>query len=969
MADPRFKNEEGGNSRPKYNLDKIDFDWVEKSTDVKELLKAHDALKDDAGFPDLLRAVSKRIILLDPKQRGRVGNSRVSVEDEQIAAKDIADFLNDIQKLDSKLSAGSQQNDDGAIFSRSGQQDLNRKFAEEIERKKQAEHERLKGNEFMKSKEYKEALDCYTKSIDMFPDDAATYSNRAQVHLMLKEYSKVIEDANKALQIQPDYLKALHRRGKAFQAVNKTELAIKDFQRILEIEPNNKEAMKNLKEARASKDHKKSSTAPKEKTVLEEIKEEVVEEKQVEQPKKEDKFVRVAIQEESDDEEQEEVKVESTSKVQANAESDKENQSKKSNIEVVNSQENDTWWKENNQKQQEQIKEQTKEVSAQKQPEEIPQVKIEEVQASQFKRIPIQEDDDDADDEEEVRLVNPYVEQNKPIIEEKKEEPKKVEQKSVEEQKKEAPKEDPEVKAKADEKIRLEKLIKEIDQIKEEASAEYKRGMYDDAVKVFEKAADLAEKNLSQYKYYKKDIIEREATIFNNIAACYKQGQHNKKEVEYCSKVIERAPYINDITILAKAYLRRGFAYEHLEKIADAKEDMIRVKEIQPNNQQASQALTRLNRALQDANKVDISDYELKIAKTKDAGNALFQQKKFNEAIAKFSEGVDIFLKNPDQLKKDKDIKLKVTQIYTNRSLSHHQLGNHQKAFEDADYVLKNLDQVNPKALFRRAIANKSFEKYEDSVKDLQNLFKQDQTKADIKTELDQCMRLLVEQNKAKKEQQQQQVPTIKETIKESVSNGQKIQEISSSINDLQEQIKKAEEESKNQEKIAKQLEEEVKKTSSALPKKTKNLNQEVIDKAADIATQQTNKNLIKAVPKTAAGFETDYNSLKKEPQTFYQYVKNIPFTTIENFFKNCEISAELFAAIVRVLSEYGLSEDIKHSAQLIKSLAKASSFDMTLMFMDSKEKNDLKQIINAIKNSSEIENDLVKEIVKIYNF
>jgi hypothetical protein len=30
----------------------------------------------------------------------------------------------------------------------------------------------------------------------------------------------------------------------------------------------------------------------------------------------------------------------------------------------------------------------------------------------------------------------------------------------------------------------------------------------------------------------------------------------------------------------------------------------------------------------------------------------------------------------------------------------------------------------------------------------------------------------------------------------------------------------------------------------------------------------------MKSVPKTAAGFETDYNSLKKDPATFYQYVK-----------------------------------------------------------------------------------------------
>jgi len=30
----------------------------------------------------------------------------------------------------------------------------------------------------------------------------------------------------------------------------------------------------------------------------------------------------------------------------------------------------------------------------------------------------------------------------------------------------------------------------------------------------------------------------------------------------------------------------------------------------------------------------------------------------------------------------------------------------------------------------------------------------------------------------------------------------------------------------------------------------------------------------MKSVPKTAAGFETDYNSLKKDPTAFYQYLK-----------------------------------------------------------------------------------------------
>lgn len=68
----------------------------------------------------------------------------------------------------------------------------------------------------------------------------------------------------------------------------------------------------------------------------------------------------------------------------------------------------------------------------------------------------------------------------------------------------------------------MQDLLKKIDDIKEKASVEYKKGMYDDAIEIFKQAADLAESNLSNFKYFKKDIIEREATIFNNIAACYK---------------------------------------------------------------------------------------------------------------------------------------------------------------------------------------------------------------------------------------------------------------------------------------------------------------------------------------------------------------------------------------------------------------------------------------------------------------
>ena len=84
-------------STNKYNLERIDFEWASTSTDLKELFKAYEALKEDAGFPDLMRAVGKRIVELDPKQRSRIfEGGKASYEEEQAVAKDLIDFLSDM---------------------------------------------------------------------------------------------------------------------------------------------------------------------------------------------------------------------------------------------------------------------------------------------------------------------------------------------------------------------------------------------------------------------------------------------------------------------------------------------------------------------------------------------------------------------------------------------------------------------------------------------------------------------------------------------------------------------------------------------------------------------------------------------------------------------------------------------------------------------------------------------------------
>ena len=162
----------------------------------------------------------------------------------------------------------------------------------------------------------------------------------------------------------------------------------------------------------------------------------------------------------------------------------------------------------------------------------------------------------------------------------------------------------------------------------------------------------------------------------------------------------------------------------------------------------------RIVKAIEHSSKVDLSDIDVKLGKIKDLGNQLYTKKMYKEAISKFSEGIDLYLKDQESFKKDKDVKLKTTQLYTNRSLSYHQLDNQQNAFDDADHVLRHLEPGNVKALNRRAVALKSLGKMEDSIRDFQALLKTKPTnEKEIRQEIDDMMRKLVEIQRTKKEQ------------------------------------------------------------------------------------------------------------------------------------------------------------------------------------------------------------------------
>ena len=199
------------------------------------------------GFPELQERLARKICDLDPIFARKYFQPKVTFEEQKKADDDILDFVKNISTQDKVLRGESGQKNE--IFENTDSIQLQAR-RREIELEQQAKDMRLKGNEYMKSKEFSDALNFYEKAIQLYPKDASCHCNKAMAYLKLKNFSKAIESANKALDLQPDYLKALHRRGKAYFSTGKFKEAVRDFQRGLELEPENKELNKELRDAR-----------------------------------------------------------------------------------------------------------------------------------------------------------------------------------------------------------------------------------------------------------------------------------------------------------------------------------------------------------------------------------------------------------------------------------------------------------------------------------------------------------------------------------------------------------------------------------------------------------------------------------------------------------------------------------------------------------------------------------------------
>lgn len=115
------------------------------------------------------------------------------------------------------------------------------------------------GNDCYKTKQFKNAVDYYTRGleVDCGVDaiTAALYLNRAACNLELKNYRRCIEDCKKVLMLDEKSVKACFRAAKAFFAVERYDEAKQILDYGLRIEPEN-ESLKSILSSILEKERK-----------------------------------------------------------------------------------------------------------------------------------------------------------------------------------------------------------------------------------------------------------------------------------------------------------------------------------------------------------------------------------------------------------------------------------------------------------------------------------------------------------------------------------------------------------------------------------------------------------------------------------------------------------------------------------------------------------------------------------------
>ncbi|XP_076158432.1 sperm-associated antigen 1A [Alosa pseudoharengus] len=293
--------------------------------------------------------------------------------------------------------------------------------------------------------------------------------------------------------------------------------------------------------------------------------------------------------------------------------------------------------------------------------------------------------------------------------------------------------------------------------LKNEGNMLFKNGQFGDAVEKYSQAiAGCEEAGI--------DSPEDLCILHSNRAACYLKDGNSTDCIADCTRSLELQPFS------LKPLLRRAMAYEYLERYSKAYVDYKTVLQIDVSVQAAHDSINRITKLLIDQNGPDWREKlpeiplvplsaqqhrreeapseevlqaraarkaeeearkaEVRFSSLKKEGNELVRQGRFQDALEKYSECLQM---KPNECA-----------VFTNRALCYLRVDRFQEAKQDCDSALE-IEPTNKKAFYRRALAFKGLKDYLSASTDLQEVLQLDPNVQEAEQELEQVTLLFRE--------------------------------------------------------------------------------------------------------------------------------------------------------------------------------------------------------------------------------
>jgi len=212
------------------------------------------------------------------------------------------------------------------------------------------------------------------------------------------------------------------------------------------------------------------------------------------------------------------------------------------------------------------------------------------------------------------------------------------------------------------------------------------------------------EKAIENYTYA-TEIDPKNHVYYTNRALCYASMGRWDKSLRDADKSISLN---KDWT---KGWYRRGVALRELKDYSKALEAFDQCQNLDSKNDEYKKAYTETKKLMY----AGLSPAEVE----KVEGNEFFKRGKINEAIAKYTRGLEL-VKEP-QNDKEKQVK---ADIHANRAACYVQLYEPTKVRDDCNIALM-LVPNHFKALLRRGQAYEALEKYKAAIEDFQAALQQ----------------------------------------------------------------------------------------------------------------------------------------------------------------------------------------------------------------------------------------------------